>query len=92
MEKIVRLPLTTLAIALTIAVPAAAEPAKSGPARPAPAQAQPAEVVLASAESVHAPAGPSAQPAATPAKRPAPRLTTCRCGGDPQAEPDSQEQ
>jgi hypothetical protein len=86
-----RLPVTTIAMLLTIAAPAAAEPGKSASARPATAQQRPAEVVLASADHLQAPSPSSAQPTAAPAKRPIPRVTTCRCG-DPQADSDAQEQ
>lgn len=85
MEKV----LTILAAAL-IAGSVAAEPPKNKAARQAEANPRSAEVVFAAAETPHAPA-PDTQPNAAPAKRRVARVTTCRCG-DPQTEPDSQEQ
>ena len=85
MEKVV----TILAAAL-LAGSAAAEPPKNATAKPAGAGPRPTEVVLASAETPRA-TTPESQPNATPAKRRVARVTTCRCG-DPQTEPDSQEQ
>jgi len=85
MEKV----LTVFAAAL-IAGSAAAEPPKNTDAKPAEAKLRPAEVVLASAERPRATTAEN-QPNAVPAKRRVARVTTCRCG-DPQTEPDSQEQ
>ena len=85
MEKI----LTILAAAL-LAGSAAAEPPKNATAKPAGARPRPTEVVLASAETPPA-TRPENQPNAAPTKRRVARVTTCRCG-DPQTEPDSQEQ
>jgi hypothetical protein len=86
MEKI----LTILATAL-IAGTAAAEPPKGAPAKAAEAKPPAAEVVLASAETAHAAASQTAESNGAPVKRRVARVTTCRCG-DPQVEPDSQEQ
>jgi hypothetical protein len=81
--------LTILAVML-LTGSAAAEPPKSPATKPAEAKPGPAEVVLSSAEMSHAPVL-EAKPNTAPAKRRVARVTTCRCG-DPQVEPDSQEQ
>ena len=85
-----RLYLIATGAVLTLSGAAYAEPAQHD-ALKAPAQQRPAEVVLASADGVHAAPTPGAQPAPPPLKRPAPRVTTCRCG-DPQPDPGPQEQ
>ncbi|MFL6850414.1 MAG: hypothetical protein ACJ8EH_06105 [Sphingomicrobium sp.] len=88
MESAMRMPV--LLFALSFAAAAAAEPPKvaAEPKTPAP---QPAAIVLASADNVRSPAqGQSAKNPAT-GKRVTPRVTTCRCG-DPQPEPDDQDQ
>lgn len=78
-----RIALTALATAVTLAGTALAEPAKpNAPATPQP-QLRPS-VVLASAENVRTP-NPSVQPS-PPVKRPrVARVTSCRCG-DPAPE------
>ena len=83
--------LAAVAAIVLIASPALAEPkernmrvATSEPRR------RVTEVVLASAEPIHA-SPDSAQPASAPSKRRVARITTCRCG-DPQADPESQDQ
>ena len=86
-----RLPLTVIAGLLSVSSPAVAEPPKAEAARSRQPQERPAEVVLASAEPVHASAPDRAQPTPAPAKRRIGRATTCRCG-DPQSGADSQEQ
>jgi hypothetical protein len=79
-----------MAAALSLAAGTGAQPVKT------PAQVNGQEpirttpVVLASADHVTPPT-PSADPVATPVKRRAARVTTCRCGGDPQPEPQDQE-
>jgi hypothetical protein len=91
METAMRLPLTVIAGLLSVSSPAVAEPPKADAARSAQPQERPAQVVLASADAVHAPAPDRAQPTPAPAKRRIGRVTTCRCG-DPQPGADSQEQ
>jgi hypothetical protein len=72
---------------LTIPGSAAAEPPKAPQVRPA---TRTAPVIFASADQLPARPVP-ADAASTPAKRPrVGRVTTCRCGGDPQ--PQVQEQ
>jgi hypothetical protein len=78
-----------MAAVVALAAGAGAQPVKTpiqgngqGPIRSAP-------VVLASADRVTPPTA-NADPVAVPVKRRAARVTTCRCGGDPQ--PESQEQ
>jgi len=75
---------------LILAAGATAEPAKHGTPKPA-ARPQNPVIVLASADSVRAPAPSTPQVTSAPAKRITPRVTTCRCG-DPQPDPDPQEQ
>jgi hypothetical protein len=82
--------LAVVAALLTIAAPALAEPAKRDAPKPA-VQQRPAEVVLASADPAHGPMAAGNRTQSAPVRRPAPRVTTCRCG-DPQADPESQEQ
>lgn len=76
---------------LTFASPALAEPVKQDAPKPTAEQPRPAAVVLASADTVRAPAPTPAPVAPAQVKRVAPRVTTCRCG-DPQPDPESQEQ
>jgi hypothetical protein len=90
MEKAMRAHLTMIA-AMLAGSAALAEPPKSQPAPPRSAQKAPAEVILASAETTHAPSPDAGQPNVAPAKRRIARVTTCRCG-DPQPDPTSQEQ
>jgi len=85
MEKVL-----TMLAAVLIAGSAAAQPPKNMAAKPTTAKPRPVEVVFAAAETPHAPL-PDSQPSAAPAKRRVARVTTCRCG-DPQTDPDSQEQ
>jgi len=94
MEKAMRLSLTIIA-ALAIAGGAvSAEPAKNVPAdgaKPSNAESRSATIVLASADAVR-PTVESSQPMPAGMKRRvAPRVTTCRCG-DPQTQPDPQDQ
>lgn len=78
---------TIAAAALMLSASGAAEPPKapSPQANPNPGRTGP--VVLASAERV---ATPAAETASAPVRHRAARVTTCRCGGEPQ--PDSQEE
>jgi hypothetical protein len=75
------------AAAVALATSVAAEPPKAPPPQPT-TQPHPAPVVLASADHVATPDGTQA-----PAKphRTA-RVTTCRCGGDPQPEQPEDQQ
>lgn len=82
---------TLIAAATTIGSSAFAEAPKGEPIRAVQPQPARTEVVLASADTVHAPAPEAAQSSPAPAKRRVARVTTCRCG-DPQPEPDSQDQ
>jgi len=67
-----------------------AEPVKSkAPNAPQPQRS--AEVVLASAGPVQSPAPANQMQSSAPAKRRVARVTTCRCG-DPQPEPETQDQ
>jgi hypothetical protein len=81
---------TIAAAALTLSTSASAEPPKS-PAPQNAAQAHPAPVVLASADHVGTPAPVAEVPAQAKPHRAA-RVTTCRCGGDPQPEPQDDQQ
>jgi hypothetical protein len=83
--------LTVIAAMLTVGSAALAEPPKSQAAPPPSTQKSPAEVILASADTTHAPNPDAGQPNAGPAKRRIARVTTCRCG-DAQPESESQEQ
>ena len=75
---------------LMLAGPALAEPAKRDALKPVAEQKRPTTMVLASADTVRPPTSPQAN--AEPAgKRVVPRVTTCRCG-DPQPDPETQEQ
>jgi len=88
MESAMRLPVLLFALGFTGI--AAAEPPKA-PVQPKTRAQHSGAIVLASAETVRSPAqGQSAQNPA-PVKRVIPRVTTCRCG-DPQPEPDDQDQ
>lgn len=84
---------STIAIAavLSVAGMARAEPPKLARVRAVQPQQRPAEVSLAAAETTHAPPPDAAQPNAAAPKRRIARVTTCRCG-DPQVNPDNQEQ
>jgi hypothetical protein len=93
MEMVMRTRFTVIAAAMlgaaTVAI--AAEPAKAPGASAAQAPAHPSPVVLASADRVVGASAP-AQANPAPIKRPrAARVTSCRCG-DPQAQPDEQDQ
>lgn len=80
---------TLIAVASLTSVSAiAAEPAKAPAPAPAPTQQHPTQpqVVLASAEDLHAPATTDQQTPTPPKHRPA-RVTTCRCG-DQSAQPE----
>jgi hypothetical protein len=73
------------AAAIALETSAAAEPPKAPAPQSASTQPHPAPVVLASADHVTTPDANQA-----PAKpHRVPRVTTCRCGGDPQ--PDQPE-
>ncbi|NUR14428.1 MAG: hypothetical protein HOQ20_21680 [Bradyrhizobium sp.] len=83
--------LTVIAMFVALGSTAVAEPPKNAPVSPATPRKAP-EVVLASAETAHAPAPESPQQsAAASTKRRVARVTTCRCG-DPQLDPETQEQ
>jgi hypothetical protein len=82
--------LTVIVAMLTIAGPAFAEPAKPA-AKPASKPQAAAEIVLASADVVRPAATQSVASTTPPAKRRIARVTSCRCG-DPQADPEQQEQ
>ena len=81
---------TLIAAVMTVGGAAFAEAPKSAPVRAAQAQSG-RDVVLASAETLRAPAPDAAQPSPAPTKRRIARVTTCRCG-EPQPDPDSQDQ
>jgi len=90
----VRVPLTVITAVLLIGGAAVAAPPKTAPVkRPQPTQPAnpPAQIVLASAEAVHAPTTDGAQSTQAPKRRVAPRVTSCRCG-DPQVDPETQNQ
>jgi len=89
MEKAMTARFLITAAAFSLAGAAVAEPAKNDSA-PQPPQARPA-VVLASADQVQPPAPQSGQQATTPIKHRVSRVTSCRCG-DPQADPEQQDQ
>jgi hypothetical protein len=78
------------AAAMLVCASAAAQPVKTAEADGAKPSSRPAPVVLASAD--HVPGTmPTPDSGAVPPKRPrAARVTTCRCGGDPQ--PDQREE
>jgi hypothetical protein len=77
------------AAVLTIPCSAAAEPPKAS--QPRPAAVRPTPVIFASADQLPGARAVPVAAASTSAKRPrAGRVTTCRCGGDPQ--PRVQEQ
>ncbi|MES2135529.1 MAG: hypothetical protein V4502_00535 [Pseudomonadota bacterium] len=76
------------AAAISLAGAAVAEPAKND--SPPPPHARPA-VVLASADQAQPPAPQSGQQATTPIKHRVSRVTSCRCG-DPQVDPEQQDQ
>ena len=81
---------TIAAAALLVSASAnAAEPAKKPTPQAKQTQTRSSPVVLASAEEVSP--GPNPEAAQPPVKRRAARVTTCRCGGDPQpAQPEGQ--
>lgn len=85
--------LTIAVAALAIAGVAAAQPAKPADTPKDKPSSRVAPVVLASAEQVVGTSIGANQPTATvPAKRPrAARVTTCRCGGDPQPQQEEQQ-
>jgi hypothetical protein len=79
---------TIAAAAVSFATSAAAEPPKAPASQPNSSQPHPAPVVFASADHVA-----TADATQVPAKpRHAPRVTTCRCGGDPQPEQPEDQQ
>jgi hypothetical protein len=80
---------TIAAAAFTLAPGAAAQPSSSTATQNNSAQSHPAPVVLASADHVGAPAPATDAPVPARPHRAA-RVTTCRCGGDPQ--PGAQEE
>ena len=82
---------TAAAAALALATSVAAEPPKSSAPQSEPRQTHSAPVVLASADHVATtPPSEAAQDSAKPHR--AARVTTCRCGGDPQPEPQDEQQ
>ena len=83
-------PCLFLCSAIALTGVAVAEPQKAPPATSQPQQ-RPVEIVLASAETVNAPAAANAQPGA-PAKRRIARVTSCRCGDLQPEEAESQDQ
>jgi hypothetical protein len=94
MEKAMRLSLTVMTGLLVIGGAAAAEPPKKAPVeapKPIQSESRPATIMLASADAVRVslPDGPQSTPASK--RRIAPRVTGCRCG-DPQIQPDPQDQ
>jgi hypothetical protein len=77
-------------IALAFATGAGAQPAKV-PAKPDPSSKSGGPLIVASAD--HGPNSPQTVEATPlPAKHRAARVTTCRCGGDPQLEPQEDRQ
>ncbi len=89
-----RLSLTVMTGLLVIGGAAAAEPPKKAPVdapKPTQSEPRPATIMLASADAVRVslPDGPQSTPASK--RRIAPRVTGCRCG-DPQIQPDPQDQ
>jgi hypothetical protein len=76
------------AVALAAGTAASAEPTKA-PAQPAaqPANRPPPTVLLASADQVRAPA-PSDQANSSAKPHRAARITTCRCGGQTEEQPE----
>jgi len=79
---------TIAAAAVALATSAAAESPKAPAPQANSTQSHPAPVVLASADHVTTPDATQA-----PAKpRRTARVTTCRCGGDPQPERPEEEQ
>ena len=82
---------TFAAAALLVASSAiAAEPNKAPEPHAKQTQTRSSPVVLASADQVAPDAAPEAAP--PPAKRRAARVTTCRCGGDPQPQQREEQQ
>jgi hypothetical protein len=80
-----------IAAMMTVGSAALADPPKDPQASASSPQKPAAEVVLASADTARAPVPETARPNTAPAKRRVARVTTCRCG-DPQVDPDTQEQ
>jgi hypothetical protein len=81
----------TAAAALVLAATANAQPAETPAAPASRPSSRPAPVMLASADHVANPG--SGDAGQVPVKRPrAARITTCRCGGDPQPEVQDQGQ
>jgi len=80
------------AAAVALATAATAQSAKTPPAQANSAPKHPAPVVLASADHLAGPA-PVSEATTAPAKpHRAARVTTCRCGGDPQPAPQDDQQ
>jgi hypothetical protein len=78
--------------ALALATSGAAQPAKTPAAQPNPSTNHAAPVVLASADHVTTPASTSDAPPVPAKPHRAARVTTCRCGGDPQTEQPEEQQ
>jgi hypothetical protein len=78
------------AAALALATNATAQSAKT-PRQSNPAPTHPAPVVLASADHIASAPATDAAPA-QPKPHRAARVTTCRCGGDPQPAPQDDQQ
>jgi len=82
---------TIAAVTLLLATGAiAAEPVKTPTPHAKPTQTRSTPVVLASADQVSPDTMPEAAP--PPVKRRAARVTTCRCGGDPQPQQPEEQQ
>lgn len=75
-------------IGLSLADQVSAEPPKPSATAAESSQPRRAPVVLASAD--HVPTT-SVEASSGPVKHRAARVTTCRCGGDPQPEPDEKQ-
>jgi hypothetical protein len=75
-----------IAATLTMAAAAVAEPPKPQTPPANPPATRPAQVVLASADTLSAPAPDAAQPSQAPVKRRTARVTSCRCGDPQQSE------
>ncbi len=80
--------LTIAAAAVALASGVAAEPPKAPAPQQNSTQAHPAPVVLASADHLAAPAAGQA----APKPHRVGRVTTCRCGGDPQPDQPEEQQ
>ena len=81
---------TVAVAALTLSTSTSAEPPKAPVPQATPTQAHPAPVVLASADRVGTPAPVTEAPGQAKPHRAA-RITTCRCGGEPQPEPQDEQ-